>query len=264
MSERRTLGIDLAAQAKKTAIATIRWGDGRPEVEQCALGSVDGRPLTDDVLVALSTEGIDVPIKVGIDAPFGWPVAFVRAMTDPTVFAASYGETRRPHLERRATDHWVHARSDKQPLSVATDRIAYPAMRTGGVLAELDRRGCLVDRTGVTGLVCETYPDPAIRGFGLWPAGASKRASYKGDSSEATAIRAAIVELLSKALSMTSAVAGLCVDRDDALDAVVCALVARAVERGETVPPPEEHLGVAMSEGWIHLPEEGVDVRRLI
>ena len=86
-------------------------------------------------------------------------------------------------LERRATDYWVHRVASKLPLSVTTDRIAYAAMRAAAVLAHYEATvGEAVDRSGVKGLSCETYPDPAIRRLGLWPASAGARESYKGSA----------------------------------------------------------------------------------
>ena len=48
-----------------------------------------------------------------------------------------------------------------------------------------------------------------------------------------------------------------CVASDDALDAVLCALIARAAALGLTAPPPAEELELARAEGWIHLPRKG-------
>ncbi len=47
-----------------------------------------------------------------------------------------------------------------------------------------------------------------------------------------------------------------CRESDDALDAVICALVARAVTLGQTREPPPESR--ADAEGWIHLPVCGL------
>jgi hypothetical protein len=47
------------------------------------------------------------------------------------------------------------------------------------------------------------------------------------------------------------------VHSDDCLDALVCALVARAVDRRKTIPPPHELAEEATVEGWIHLPDTG-------
>jgi hypothetical protein len=41
---------------------------------------------------------------------------------------------------------------------------------------------------------------------------------------------------------------------DDYLDALLCALVGRAVELGLTHPPDAEQLRLALVEGWIHVP----------
>jgi hypothetical protein len=53
-----------------------------------------------------------------------------------------------------------------------------------------------------------------------------------------------------------------CVDSHDHLDAVVCALVARAVLAGDTVwPRSADERAAAAQEGWIHLP--GADLAAL-
>jgi hypothetical protein len=122
-------------------------------------------------------------------------------------------------------------------------------MRAGGLLAHL---GPGVDRAGVSGPVCEAYPDPSIRRFGLWPAGIAPRASYKGSARD---VRARIVAGLPAWLAIPDA--ERCVEVDDCLDALVCALVARAVQRGATTAPPPELAGDAAAEGWIHLPVDG-------
>jgi predicted nuclease with RNAse H fold len=126
------------------------------------------------------------------------------------------------------------------PLSVCTDRIGVAAFRCALLLDRLDD----VDRTGVTGPVCEVYPAAALR---RWFGGDAR--GYKRD-----------VQLRRKLLESLSEVA--CVDlgsfkatlvaSDHAFDAFVCALVTIAVERGETAVPEDEDL--AAEEGWIHVP----------
>jgi hypothetical protein len=46
----------------------------------------------------------------------------------------------------------------------------------------------------------------------------------------------------------------LCRTSDDALDAVVCALVARAAAKNNVRLPSPEELAAAQTEGWIGLP----------
>ncbi len=255
-----TLGIDLSSRPAKTAVCFVGWSSQRAEVSALWRGTEsNGLPLRDDLLVrAMHGAGeLPAPSKVALDAPLGWPVDFVRGVTDLGKWPVKIDESR-ARLERRATDHWVHATTGKQPLSVTTDRIAYPAMRAAGLLAHYAQScGQAVDRSGLTGLVCETYPDPAIRRFEIWPPAAGRRESYKGESRD---LRAAILdELAARApwLSLPDADRDRCVAFDDCLDALICALTARAAAKGETLAPPPELAEEASLEGWIHLPKPG-------
>ena len=58
----RTLGIDLAAQDKKTACCAVEWRAGRAFVELPILGSD-----TAELIAAMQ-----VADWIGIGAPFGW------------------------------------------------------------------------------------------------------------------------------------------------------------------------------------------------
>ena len=49
----------------------------------------------------------------------------------------------------------------------------------------------------------------------------------------------------------------LCLASDDAFDALVAALVARAVAAGLVEPIPGEERAAARKEGWIAVPREG-------
>jgi len=69
----RTLGIDLAAQAKETAVCLLTWSDGRATIETLVVGVDDAA-----ILELVRTED---PAKVAIDAPFGWPAPFVAAVS---------------------------------------------------------------------------------------------------------------------------------------------------------------------------------------
>jgi hypothetical protein len=257
-----TLGIDLASQPKNTAACTICWEPRGARVLSLLKGVADDglTPLDDTFLVSAmrGTGGtVPSPTKIAFDAPLGWPVDFVRAMRDPASWPVPIGAGRE-RLERRATDHWVHETTGKQPLSVTTDRIAYAAMRAAGVLAHYAARyEDEIDRSGVTGLICEAYPDPAIRALGLWPPDAGIRESYKAT---ATSLRERILQRLTNGapwLIVSADQRDACIESDDCLDALVCALVARAAELGLTLPPPEDLQTVACDEGWIHIPRPG-------
>lgn len=257
-----TLGIDLASQPKNTALCAIEW-DGRSAT---VLSVLRGRaadavtPLHDKLLVSAIHGiwgGLPRPTKVAIDAPLGWPIDFVRGVSDPVKWPVGI-DNERGRLERRATDHWVHRATGKLPLSVTTDRIGYAAMRAAGLLVHYSEiSGETVDRTGEEGRVCEVYPDPAIRAFDLWPEGYPARQSYKGDASS---LRAAILHNLEARapwLALDVEQRAACTDSDDCLDALMCALIARAVEVGQTAGPPPELVQEAVAEGWIRLPTPG-------
>jgi Protein of unknown function (DUF429) len=256
-----TLGIDLASQPKNTAMCWIEWEPGRASVTKLFRGTTDdNRVWLDDEFVASAmcggSRGLPAPSKIAIDAPLGWPVDFVKGVTDLALWPVKLGDNR-TRLERRATDHWVHQTTGKLPLSVTTDRIAYPAMRAAGLIAHCAARLAPVDRTGLAGVICEAYPDPAIRRLGLWPADAGPRESYKAD---APGLRERIMIQLAQSaswLEISAAHQRACIESDDCLDALMCALVARGAERGLTIPPPDGLKREAASEGWIHVPQPG-------
>jgi hypothetical protein len=269
-----TLGIDLASQPKHTALCAIAWDDGRAEVRALAHASWNGTALHDKLLSTAirGLWGIDGgwgdaghPVKTAIDAPFGWPEPFVQALEAhhrlqpwPEILDNS-----RAHFERRATDLFVREHAHKLPLSVSTDRIAYCAMRCAVILGDLAQHleADLLARDG-TGLVVEAYPDAALRCWLPTAWAKAREDSYKGTGEPARARRDRIVTALlaelGPAFAITAAQREACVRSDDCLDALVCALLARAASRGDTVAAEDpEHCRLALTEGWIHLPRPG-------
>jgi hypothetical protein len=242
-----TLGIDLASQPKETAVCVIEWAAGRGKVRDIVHG-----PLTDNTLLGLMRDGATT--KVGIDAPLGWPLAFIDAIS--TYRDRGEWLLMEPNEIRfRATDNVVAVATGQTPLSVAMSDLAWPAMRCARLLAHAEAE---LDRSG-DGRVAEVYPAAALRRWGLIPAGsAAKDSAYKGDKPGRRDRRQQLLDELMARLDgvveVPSAVAARCVDDDDELDAFVCALIARAVEVGCTDPVPRGMRWVALREGWIHLP----------
>jgi hypothetical protein len=237
------LGIDLAASAKRTFACALELRDGALHAELFA-GCDDGR------LLALA----DGREKVAIDAPFGWPRAFVDALDAHRRFEAwpapddEPPETFRAALSYRATDRVVmHTR---RPLSVSTDRLGVTAMRCAHLLHRWSRAGEAVERTGA-GRFVEVYPAGALVRWRLDASG------YKGsDRAALQSLLAALREAL-PALTLSAADERLCASVHDAFDALVAALVARAALLGLTDLPPPELREQAAEEGWIHLPRDG-------
>ena len=236
----RTVGVDLAAEPKKTAVAVVEWRAGQAVVESVALGQGDAA-IVDAVLAS---------DKAGIDCPLGWPVPFIDfliAQRDGLPVATGDIAARRA-LAYRTTDLVLKAETGVMPLSVAADLIGHTAMRAAGILSLLRDRGAPVDRSGA-GVVVEAYPAAALRFWQLY------RPRYKGPDSRAirdglvTDLFGALLELRIGADDAT-----LCRESDDAFDAVVCALIARAAAIGQVRLPDADQAGAAATEGWIVVP----------
>ncbi|MFR9775639.1 DUF429 domain-containing protein [Micromonospora sp. MS34] len=236
-----TVGIDLAAEPRTTAVASVRWTD------ECAtLEALTERADDDALLAALAPAD-----KTGIDCPLGWPAPFVEFLVahhaGSLVTPELVGREWRRELAWRRTDLLTHHTTGHLPLSVAADRIAHTAMRCAALLAALAARGRPVDRSGA-GAVVEVYPAGSLK---LWEL---PHRRYKG-----TGNGPALGELVDR---LTGAAPWLrlggheaaCRRSDHALDAVVAALAARAAALGRVSRPAPADLPLARVEGWIALP----------
>lgn len=242
----RTLGIDLAASPEGTGTCVIEW-DGVARVTHLGRGA-------DDHALAVLARGAD---RVGIDCPVGWPDPFVAAVAAhaagepwPGRDALDPGDFRRS-LRLRATDEAVAAATGLTPLSVSTDRIGVTAMRCALLLDQLARQGVDVARDG-SGRIAEVYPAAALRRWDL----AHRR--YKSGVGAAAERAAIVAGLLGRAPWLRPGRRRAELEADhDLLDALVSAVVARAVALGRTAGPPEALAERVAREGWIHLPEPG-------
>lgn len=239
----RVLGIDLAAGAKKTYACALEDEDGALRAELFA-------GCADEQLLALA-EGKQ---KVAIDAPFGWPRAFVDALDAHRRFEAwpapddGPPEAFRAALSFRVTDRVVmHTR---RPLSVSTDKLGVTAMRCAHLLHRWAAAGESIDRAG-GGRFVEVYPAAALVRWGLAGSG------YKGvDKTALQTLTATVLDAV-PTLELSDADRQLCASVDDAFDALIAALVARAALIGLTNLPPPMVREQAAEEGWIHLPLRG-------
>jgi predicted nuclease with RNAse H fold len=237
-----TVGVDLAAEAERTAVAWIEWSGGRARICEVVCGA-------DDQVVAAAIAGAQ---KAGIDCPLGWPdefVAFVAAHQEGhvTVPGDLTGREWRRRLTLRLTDRVVHAETGLTPLSVSADRIGHVALRCAGLLALLAGQGVAVDRRG-TGTVVEVYPSASLKIWGLPHRG------YKRPA-DADALGDLVGRLLAAAPWLDpGGTESLCRRSHDATDAVVAALTARAVSRNLTSVPAAGQEAAAKTEGWIAVP----------
>lgn len=236
-----TLGIDLAAEPRDTGGCAIEWQDDGAAVRWVSTGLHD-----EDILVRAKEADL-----VGVDAPFGWPTRFVDAVTAHHAGhrwpVGAWDRESRRRLRLRATDERVHGETGITPLSVSSDAIAIPATRCALLL---DRMG--VQDRALGARVREVYPAAALLQWGL------RHRGYKGRDN-ARVLGSLLASLRGRApwLTISASDARLCATCDDAFDALVASLVARAAFRGLTLVPTAGELAVARVEGWIALPRRG-------
>jgi hypothetical protein len=249
-----TVGVDLSAEETNTCLATIEWtapGAGNPAdpAGTACLTDLQSKVGNDAILSAAIPAA-----KLGIDCPFGWPIGFIEF-----VLAHQHGDVQPPSirpldwrrtLANRETDLYVRAITGLTPLSVSADRIGHAAMRCAALLAELKQVGVPIDRSGQSGAVAEVYPSACLLRWGLL----HRRYKHRANLS---ALDGLVDALLSAAPWLRLGEHERLVrTNDDAFDAVIAALGARAVERGLTEPPPPQHRAAAGIEGWIAVPRE--------
>ena len=241
-----TAGVDLAAEARGTAVAVITWDPARARVTSLIEGAHDA-----DVLAA--AHEVD---RVGVDCPFGWPMEFVRLVHDhergQLAAPPSSGRDWRRGLTMRLTDQHVHRVTGLTPLSVAADRIGHAALRWAAIAATLEGEGLDVSRDG-SGVLAEVYPSAALHHWQLPYRG------YKGTANRS--VREGLVDRLLAQVPWLDLGehAEACRTSDHALDAVLCALVARAVALRATTAAGADQSTAAV-EGWIHVPTVPLEV----
>lgn len=250
----RTVGVDLSAAKQRTAAAAIEWGRDRATVVETSLG------LGDDDLV----EHLATAEWVGIDAPFGWPQEMVAAIHGYAT-AGRWSGVEKEAFRFRRTDRFVNetvlAETGRGlwPLSVSADRLALTARRAAQLRERaFEASGLRFDRAGADRTV-EVYPAAALALWGL------ERRAYKTsrdpdrreEEGNARAELLAAIGELAPWLDWAEGTWEACVASDDALDAVLAALIARAAALGLTALPQNGDLERARAEGWIHLPQQG-------
>jgi predicted nuclease with RNAse H fold len=246
-----SLGIDFAAQNKKTAACFINWERGQAVAQKPVFGNA-GEGV--DWIVGLAAKAE----CVGIDAPFGWPAAIIEAL--PTwASGGRWPAVDKDDLRYRRTDQAVRRATNRSPLSVSSDRIAVTAWRCARLLDALRPGERAIDRLGADG-VFEVYPGAALTQWGFTRAGykISGNADAKKKQRKARVALVATFEERVPWLDLSDAKTA-CEDSDDALDALVASLVARAAACDLTIKPRIEGDADARrlaAEGWIHIPQK--------
>jgi predicted nuclease with RNAse H fold len=233
----KTMGIDLASQHTGTADCRILWAEKMARVEAVEEGVEDER-----LKELLADREID---WTGIDVPLGWPDVFVQALQAHRAGEA-WPHTAPRELTHRATDRWLINNLRIYPLSVSTDRIAYPAMRAAALTAGMARDGS--DR------LVEVYPAAALNVWQLQYQRYKRSAGRSVLSDIISVLRQRAPWLVADERSWRALHAS-----DHAFDALVAALIARAHARGLCHPIPAEDRDAAVREGWISVPNCALD-----
>lgn len=235
-----TAGVDLAAEPTKTAFARIEWGTSSAVLSHPQVG------VSDQQIVEWSQDAK----TVGIDCAFGWPIDFVEFVTaherGEMSPRTSSGKDWRRRLAYRHTDRAVRELTGRWPLSVSTDRLGLTAMHCAELLADFEQAGDAVHRSG-RGRLVEVYPAAALRVWGVAVQGYKTQPDARGPAAEALLSRISWLDVSKAQRSLLSR-------SDDALDAVVACLNARAHALGRTSPVPDHLRAVADIEGWIAVP----------
>lgn len=249
----RTAGVDLSAVRERTAAVEIVWDVDTAKIEEPVVG------LDDEELVAR----LGVAQWVGICAPFGWPRPMVTALTE---YAENghWPDVGKDSFRYRRTELILHAAilvetgAKLWPLSVSSDPVAMRACR----LARLRERafaesGVRFARSGADRVV-EVNPAAALLMWGLRGDG-YKRSRIASRREGETRVREEMLTALETAapwIKWKGSARAICTESDDALDAVLAGLTARAAALGLTASADLENLEDAEAEGWIHLPNK--------
>lgn len=239
------LGIDLAAGAPSTGVVLLA-----PDPTG-GWSAHEGEGVPDDDALVGQAVGAAV---IGVDAPLGWPTAFVEAMAAHHSFEPWPGTPDRSTLTHRETDRATRDLVGRTPLSVSADRLGSVAMRC----ALLQRRwaaevwGAPSPRDG-SGPLVETYPAAALLAWGIDCRGYKGRPKGVDPAKVRTGVVAEIADATAHWLDL-ELVRERCVISDHVLDALICALVALAARAGATSRPSPAQASLARREGWIHVP----------
>lgn len=239
-------GLDVSTSKAKTAAVAIDWGTAhRARVVEVRhpLPATDIAPLIAEYKAS----------SWAVDVPFGWPDRFVHLMAtrhdgvlpvEHRPAAADWEEWRTRCVAQRRTDRFLtdDPRIKTRPLPASFQLLGATAAMWVLVEAELDSLGVPIDRAGLDGKVCETYPAAALAAWGF-----GKKKQTWAELQRNFPFLDADEQLLSKLSS------------DDVCDGIVCALVARARDLGLTIGPTDDDLVAAQREGWIHVTCEPPD-----
>lgn len=270
-----TLGIDLA---NRTGICKIKWDRKSATITRLEVQNIKTKNGWDIVKQAV-VEAHEKGWWVGIDAPFGFPEAFgqsVEALRDPT--GKTSGSPHASDRDWRETEkitqyvtHSVTGKGNDWPSSTVTNRITGHVINCDDLRCEAigRARNWADGRLGCTTGIVEVYPAAALERWGLSGFGYKDKNKNKASVELCKLVyRLEILTYLWLRVARISYLSTLA-SKDDAFDALICALMARlaSLPGGPTCPYHHTFTPAQMdlfrSEGWIHIPPSGSTLRYL-
>lgn len=240
-----TIGVDLATSPAATGLCVLDVASKRATIVRTPAE----RTIT--AIAELAAHWWDESggaLRIGIDAPFGWPVAWVDLLTR----ARELGDVRAGEsaqdgthaiaqpLRWRLTDVELSAWSHRalRPMTPSMDRLAATTARCIDLLARLREAGIPVARTGAGSAAFEVYPTASLFAWGL--AGPGGRTGARS-------------RFLVESLQRIDA-PGLSATHEHDVDALIAALTVA----GPMTPmrPPDADERVLAIEGVMHVPDD--------
>ena len=146
-----TLGIDLSSQPRNTGLCAIEWAQDHADVVAMLKGVDDeGTPLHDKLIVSAMRGlwgGLPAPSKVAIDAPLGWPVDFVQAVSGsaPWPVGIEVATQAVPAASRSGRHAQLSTPPAKAPPAHRASSNTEPSIASGGA-GQAQRTGALLSK----------------------------------------------------------------------------------------------------------------------
>ena len=240
-----TIGVDLATSPAATGLCVL---------DVTAMRATIVRTSAERTITAIADlaahwwDATGGAIRIGIDSPFGWPIAWA----DLLARARELGDVRAGEsaqdgthaiaqpLRWRLTDVELSAWSHRalRPMTPSMDRLAATTARCVDLLARLRDAGIPVTRTGVDSAAFEVYPTASLFAWGLAGPGGRREARSR---------------FLAETLQRIDA-PGLAATHEHDVDALIAALTVA----GPMLPVqlPDADPRVLAIEGVMHVPDE--------
>lgn len=163
-----TWGLDMSTNPRKTAAVQLSWPDDGAQITDVR------HPLGAGEIVSLISGHREETWAV--DVPFGWPDQFVDLMADrherplrPDALPADdeWETWRTQRVAQRRTDRFLthDERIKVRPLPASFQLLGATAAMWTLIESRLVSSGVNVDRAGIEGSLCETYPRAAMAGW---------------------------------------------------------------------------------------------------